>query len=72
MRGGIIGIAAMMGAFMALTGGVAAAAEGVSLDEIRSMRKEAAHRERRIVFDNDGNEPVYYCAEAAPKALLDK
>ncbi|MCP4643525.1 MAG: hypothetical protein GY851_23960, partial [bacterium] len=78
MRGGIIGIAAIMGVLMALTDipSIATAAEdaaaSVSLDEVRAMRKEAAHRERRIVFDNDGNEPVYYCDEATPKALLDK
>ena len=33
-------------------------------------REEAAQRERRIIFDNDGNEPVYYCEEATPEALL--
>ncbi|MBN2307978.1 MAG: family 10 glycosylhydrolase [Candidatus Hydrogenedentes bacterium] len=33
-------------------------------------RKDAAHRARRIIFDNDGNEPVYYCDEATPECLL--
>jgi hypothetical protein len=39
---------------------------------IKELRKEAAHKTRRIIFDNDGNEPVYYCDEATPKALLDR
>jgi len=43
-----------------------------SLDEIRTLRKEAAHRARRIIFDNDGNEPVYYCDEATAENLLAK
>ncbi len=40
--------------------------------DMKSMRKVAAQRERRIIFDNDGNEPVYYCAEATKEALLGK
>ena len=40
--------------------------------EMNQPRKEAAHRTRRIVFDNDGNEPVYYCEEATPECLLEK
>ena len=41
-------------------------------DEFRDGRQAAAHRERRVIFDNDGNEPVYYCDEATSEALLDK
>jgi len=40
------------------------------LDELKRERKRAAHRKRRIIFDNDGNEPVYYLKEATPEALL--
>jgi len=40
-------------------------------EELRQAREEAAHRRRRIIFNNDGNEPVYYLDEATPKALLD-
>ncbi|MCP4641975.1 MAG: family 10 glycosylhydrolase, partial [bacterium] len=57
------------------TGGDAAAQEegkGVSVEKIKEMRAEAAHSKRRIIFDNDGNEPVYYCEEATREALLDK
>jgi len=56
-----------------LCAGVAAAQSGTKpLDEIRKLRKEAAHRPRRIIFDNDGNEPVYYCDEATAENLLAK
>lgn len=50
----------------------AAAAASLSLEEVKDLRKEAAHRERRIIFDNDGNEVVYYMDEATPEALLSK
>ena len=43
----------------------------MSLEELKRERKKAAHRKRRIIFNNDGNEPVYYLDEATPKALLD-
>jgi len=42
-----------------------------NLDQLKQQRKKAAHRQRRIIFNNDGNEPVYYLKEATPKALLD-
>ena len=41
-----------------------------NLDELRCAREKAKHRTRRIIFDNDGNEPVYYLKEATPEALL--
>ena len=41
-----------------------------SLDELRTLRKEAAGRQRRIIFNNDGNEPVYLCTSTAPEELL--
>ncbi len=40
------------------------------LAQLRQQRKKAVHRTRRIIFNNDGNEPVYYCKEATPDALL--
>lgn len=48
------------------------AAEPLSQSEIKQLRHEAAHRDRRIIFDNDGNEVVYYMDEATPEALLKK
>lgn len=54
-----------------LIGGIAmAAGKTMTLDELRAARKKAAHRKRRIVFNNDGNEPVYYLDEATEEAFL--
>lgn len=41
-----------------------------SLDELRTLRQRAADRPRRIIFNNDGNEPVYLCADNTPGELL--
>ena len=38
--------------------------------EMERLRKQAAHRTRRIIMDNDGNDCVYHCMEATPEALL--
>ena len=46
-------------------------ARPASLDQLKQQRKKAAQRKRRIIFNNDGNEPVYYCKKATPEALLD-
>jgi len=37
---------------------------------MQEMRKKAAWKKRRIIFNNDGNEPVYFMDEATPDALL--
>jgi hypothetical protein len=44
----------------------------LSQDQIKQLRHEAAKRQRRIIFDNDGNEVVYYMDEATPEALRDQ
>jgi hypothetical protein len=41
-----------------------------SLDALRVARKQAAERPRRVIFNNDGNEPVYLCKTTAPEELL--
>ena len=41
-----------------------------SLDDLRAARKEALHRQRRVIFNNDGNEPVYAMQELSAEALL--
>src|SRR4051794_20983275 len=55
---------------------------GVALQEARGgefkssdedwsrLRKEALNRPRRIIFNNDGNEPVYFCNAATAEELL--
>jgi hypothetical protein len=47
------------------------AVEAPDRSSIRQARQKAAHRPRRIIVDNDGNEPVYYLKEATARALLD-
>ncbi len=34
------------------------------------LRREAVERRRRVIFNNDGNEPVYFCNAATPEELL--
>lgn len=41
-----------------------------SLDEYRAARKQAAERPRRVIFNNDGNEPVYLCKTTSAEELL--
>jgi len=41
-----------------------------SIDELRAARERAADRPRRVIFNNDGNEPVYLCKTTAPEELL--
>ena len=69
---GGLALAAMLAAFC---GGCGMAARkgpgGMTLAELREARTKAAHRKRRIIFNNDGNEPVYYCKEATPEVLLE-
>jgi len=42
------------------------------LQEAKQHRKQVAHRQRRILFDNDGNEAVYECEKATAAELLAK
>jgi hypothetical protein len=46
------------------------AASDAQLQEMKRLRKKAAHRKRRIIVDNDGNEVVYSLTEATPEAML--
>ncbi|MBT3381570.1 MAG: hypothetical protein HN742_12755 [Lentisphaerae bacterium] len=40
------------------------------LNQLRRQRHEAAHKKRRIIFNNDGCDLTHYCKEATPDALL--
>jgi hypothetical protein len=55
----------------ALTG--LAQAAPLSLDELRAQRKKLAFRERRLLFNNDGCDALYFPrdAELTPQAFLD-
>lgn len=41
-----------------------------SLEQLRAARKEASHRQRRVIFNNDGNEPIYNCTDTTAEGLL--
>ncbi|MBU0606835.1 MAG: hypothetical protein KKI08_03065, partial [Armatimonadetes bacterium] len=42
----------------------------IDLAKLRAMRREAAHRPRRMVFNNDGDDVIYTRKEPTPEALL--
>lgn len=46
-------------------------ARAARLEQLRKARHEAAHRQRRIIFNNDGDDAVYECKSATAQALLD-
>lgn len=51
-------------AFALITCGLAVA------DQTNPARHAAAAHQRRIIFNNDGNEPIYFCKAATAEALL--
>jgi len=48
----------------------AAGADSEPLSRLRAARKTAAERSRRIIFNNDGDEPIYQCRETSTEELL--
>ncbi len=56
--------------FTACYSATSAESKIASLEELRSLRTKAAERQRRIIFNNDGNEPVYLCTNTTPEELL--
>lgn len=50
--------------------GAAASSRPATLDELRTARRQAAERPRRVIFNNDGNEPVYLCKTTLAEELL--
>lgn len=56
VRGTLWGILAMLIA----VGSWAADGEPLSVEQLRSLRKQAAHRPRRVIFNNDGCDCLYY------------
>ncbi len=53
-----------------MTGAASGQAKPKNLDELRAARSRAAARKRRLIFNNDGNEPVYLCADDVSAAGL--
>ena len=45
-------------------------AKPANLEEFRKRRKEAAHRKRRIMYNNDGGDCIAFCKEGTRDALL--
>lgn len=45
-------------------------AQALLPSELAARRRDAAHRQRRIIFNNDGNDAVYECTEPTPENLL--
>lgn len=43
---------------------------GDKLDSLRQLRREAAHRKRRIIFNNDGDDVIYTKKAPTAEALL--
>ncbi len=46
--------------------------EIATLEVLRAERKRLADRKRRIIFNNDGCDAVYYTDEATPQCLLER
>ena len=44
--------------------------KATNLEELKQQRKEAAHRQRRVIFNNDGGDAVIQCEDAKPETLL--
>jgi len=42
----------------------------LTLQQLREERKKAAHRQRRIIFNNDGDDVLAYASAPTPDALL--
>ena len=42
----------------------------IGLTELRQLRREAAQRPRRMIFNNDGDDVIYYEKELTPESLL--
>jgi len=59
----------LFAALLCLLSGCANAPDA-SLAELREARKAALNRQRRIIFNNDGNEPVYKTEDNSAEAFL--
>lgn len=47
-----------------------AAGPALTLQQLRALRAQAAHRPRRMIFNNDGDDVIYYQKEPTAEALL--
>jgi hypothetical protein len=68
-RAGLLGIL-LLGALPIAGRSGESAVRITSLESLRAARQQAADRPRRVIFNNDGNEPVYLCKTTSPEELL--
>ena len=66
----LVAIFGLVAFFYALPTLSASGAPYAHFEQLRSARKEAVQRQRRVIFNNDGNEPVYTMSELSADALL--
>ena len=60
----------LAGGGLMLLGQALAQTAPLDLAKLRALRREAAHRPRRMIFNNDGDDVIYTKKEPTPEALL--
>jgi hypothetical protein len=60
----------LAGGVLMLLGQALAQTAPLDLTKLRALRREAAHRPRRMIFNNDGDDVIYTKKEPTPEALL--
>lgn len=68
-RAGLLGVL-LLGALPIAGRSAESAVRISSLESLRNARQQAADRPRRVIFNNDGNEPVYLCKTTSSEELL--
>ena len=63
-------LAALLTGFAPVAVAAAGSPRPASLEELKQQSKKAAHRHRRMIFNNDGDEVLYTKKETTPEALL--
>lgn len=51
-------------------GALVAGASSIDEADWKELHQQAVNRPRRVIFNNDGNEPVYHCRETSAEELL--
>ncbi|MCD6352282.1 MAG: hypothetical protein J7M26_09205 [Armatimonadetes bacterium] len=66
-----LGCLALLGTILAAVPSATADAAGADkLQALRKERRELAHKRRRLIYNNDGDDAVYYMREPTAKELL--
>lgn len=56
----LLTVVLLLGGLPAFCHGAEPAAKPITLEQLRDLRKQAAHRQRRVIFNNDGCDCLYY------------